>query len=58
MYESVITKKIEVGENFPQVVIYLRRNAVDFRLIKLETVLVILLMKLCVGNMRANTRNK
>jgi len=38
-------------------VIYSRRNVVGYGLVKPETVLVILLIKLYEGNMRANTRN-
>ena len=58
MYEKIIIKKLGVGENFPQVVLYSKRNTVGYGLVKLETVLAMLLMKLHIGNMRANTRNK
>ena len=58
MYEKIIIKKLEVGENFLQAVLYSRRNIVGYGLVKPETVLAMLSMKLHVGNMRANTRNK
>ena len=38
--------------------IYSRRNTVGYGLVKLEIVLVMLLMKLYIENIRANTRNK
>ena len=58
IYEKIIIKKLGVGENFPRAVLYSRRNTVGYGLVKPETVLAMLSIKLHAGNIRANTRNK
>ena len=50
MYKSIVTKKLGVGVIFPRAVIYSKRNAIGFGLIKPEIVIVILVMKLYIGN--------
>jgi len=42
---------------FLRAVVYSRRNAVGYGFIKPETVIKILVIKLYIKNMRANTRN-
>ena len=58
MYGKIIIKKLGVEENFLRGVLYSRRNTVGYGLVKAETVLAMISMKLYVGNIRANTRNK
>ena len=56
MHKLIIVKKIRIGLIFPRAVLYSRKNIVGLGLIKLSTAIVILAYKLCIGNLRENTR--
>ena len=53
MYKIIVAKDLRVGKTFLRVVTYLRFKATEFSLIKLESVISILAIKLYIGNIRA-----
>ena len=55
MYESIISKKLRLGAKFLKAVLYSRRNVVGIGLICLEIAIVILVGKLYIRNLIANT---
>jgi len=55
-HEVVIAKKLNLGNTFSRAILYSRRNVVGIGLIKVETVIVMLVCKLCIGNLRANNK--
>jgi len=52
----VISKKLNLGAKFLRVILHTRRNAIGIDLIKLETIIVILVCELYIGDLRAKIR--
>ena len=56
MHEVIIVKKLRLKAIFYRAVLYIRRNAVGIRLIWPETVIVMIVSKLFMENIRAPMR--
>ena len=50
--ETVLLKKLGLGEKFPKDLLCTRKSALGVRLMKPPTILASLALKLCVGHMR------
>lgn len=56
MYKTVISKKLNLEATFLREILCIRRYANGIGFIKLETMIVILVCKLYIGNLRAKMR--
>ena len=56
LYEKIIVKKLRLEETFLRYVLYTRQNVVEIGLIKPETAIAMLKVKLYIRNIRSNTR--
>ena len=55
-YENAIAQKMNLGATFLRAMLYFRRNTLGIGLIKQETIIAMLACKLCIRNVRAETR--
>ena len=54
IYESVIASKLKLGSKFPQNLLYIQWTVIGIGLLQLSTVIAILAVRQCVGNLRLN----
>jgi len=56
IYESIILRKLELSENFPRAVLYLRKTALGVGLLSPKTIIDALARKLYLRHQRADDR--
>ena len=56
IHESVILKKLDISKKFLCKILYVRKSTLGVRFLVLRTIVDILVLKLLVGNRRADNR--
>ena len=56
MNKTIIAIKLRLGSNFPKAALCLRKNTLGIGLINPKTAVSILVCKLCIENLRVNTK--